>query len=230
MGTGRPHCHAKGRSLRVRGMVLGTGGNGKPPQMLMQAAFQQSAALQKGKAEAPSVAQHPREAEVLSPTERSTRKRCRKGFLGELVFRLGGFLHQQVPAQGEDLPLPCAPALSPSPWLQVNARAWRKSSKHQRCCLPAKEPEVRAEAACRLQQHSLGLLQHGAPSCERGKELEPLRSPKAVRCHMLHNEQPGGDDAAAAAEGLRGAASAGSAAARGVTGQRCECRPTPTKL
>ncbi|XP_048806329.1 uncharacterized protein LOC125695659 isoform X2 [Lagopus muta] len=148
-------------------MVLGTGGNGKPPQMLIQAAFQQSAALQRGKAEAPSVAQHPRETEVLSPTERSTRKRCRKGFLGELICRLGGFLHQQVPAQGEDLPLPCAPALSPSPWLQGNARAWRKSSKHQRCCLPAKEPEVRAEAACRLQQHSLGLLQHGAPSCEQ---------------------------------------------------------------
>ncbi|XP_025002115.2 zinc finger CCCH domain-containing protein 11A-like isoform X4 [Gallus gallus] len=41
------------------------GGNGKPAQKLTRAAFQQSAALQKGKAEAPSVAQHRRERLVL---------------------------------------------------------------------------------------------------------------------------------------------------------------------
>ena len=43
---------------------------------------------------------------------------------------------------------------------------------------------------------------------------------------VLRNQQPCGDDAGAAAEGLRGGASEGSAAVRGVAGLRCECRPT----
>jgi len=102
--------------------------------------------------------------EVPSPTERSTQKRCRKSFWRELISRLEGFLQQQVPTQGEDLPLPCAPALSPSPWLDVNAKAWKKRSQQQRSCLLTKEWGGRAETACQLQQHTLGLLQRGAPS------------------------------------------------------------------
>ncbi|POI27894.1 hypothetical protein CIB84_008356 [Bambusicola thoracicus] len=31
MGMGHPSCNVKGQSLRIHGMVLGKGGNGKPP-------------------------------------------------------------------------------------------------------------------------------------------------------------------------------------------------------
>ena len=57
----------------------------------------------------------------------------------KLLSRLEVLLEEQVPAQGEDLPLPCAPALSPSPWLDVNARAWKKRSQQQCSCLLTKE-------------------------------------------------------------------------------------------
>ena len=57
----------------------------------------------------------------------------------KLLTRLEGFLEEQVPAQGEDLPLPCAPALSPTPRLDINARPWRKGNQQQCSCLLTKE-------------------------------------------------------------------------------------------
>ena len=57
----------------------------------------------------------------------------------KLLTRLEVSLEEQVPAQGEDLPLLCAPALSPSPWLDVNAKAWKKRSQQQCSCLLTKE-------------------------------------------------------------------------------------------
>ena len=56
-----------------------------------------------------------------------------------LHTRLEVLLEEQVPAQGEDLPLPCAPALSPAPRLDVNARPWRKGNQQQLSCLPIRE-------------------------------------------------------------------------------------------
>ena len=56
----------------------------------------------------------------------------------KLLCRLEVFLEEQVPAQGEDLPLPRAPALSPTPWLDANARAWKKN-KQQYSCLHIRE-------------------------------------------------------------------------------------------
>ena len=57
----------------------------------------------------------------------------------KLLCRLEVSLEEQVPAQGEDLPLPCAPALSPTPRLDVNARPWRKGNQQQLSCLPIRE-------------------------------------------------------------------------------------------
>ena len=57
----------------------------------------------------------------------------------KLLSRLEVFLGEQVPAQGEDLPLPCAPALNPTPWQDVNARPWRKGNQQQLSCLPIRE-------------------------------------------------------------------------------------------
>ncbi len=57
----------------------------------------------------------------------------------KLLYRLEVFLGEQVPAQGEDLPLPCAPALSPTPWLDINARPWRKGNQQQLSSLPIRE-------------------------------------------------------------------------------------------
>ena len=56
-----------------------------------------------------------------------------------LHTRLEVFLEEQVPAQGEDLPLPRAPALSPTPWLDANARAWKKRNQPQHSCPPIRE-------------------------------------------------------------------------------------------
>ncbi|POI18809.1 hypothetical protein CIB84_017448 [Bambusicola thoracicus] len=67
------------------------------------------------------------------------RKRGRKSFWRELICRLQDFLQQQVPAHAEDLPLPCAPTLSPSPWLDGNAGAWKKRNQQQRSCLQIRE-------------------------------------------------------------------------------------------
>lgn len=57
----------------------------------------------------------------------------------KLLYRLEVFLGEQVPAQGEDLPLPRAPALSPTPWLDANARAWKKRNQPQHSCPPIRE-------------------------------------------------------------------------------------------
>ena len=57
----------------------------------------------------------------------------------KLLCRLEVSLEEQVLAQGEDLPLPCAPALSPTPRLDVNARPWRKGNQQQLSCLPIRE-------------------------------------------------------------------------------------------
>ena len=56
-----------------------------------------------------------------------------------LLTRLEVLLEEQVAAQGEDLPLPCAPALSPTPRLDVNARPWRKGNQQQLSSLPIRE-------------------------------------------------------------------------------------------
>ena len=85
----------------------------------------------------------------------------------EAPLQAGGLPRRAGPSTGEDLPPPCAPAPSPRPRLDVNARAWKKGDQQQcSCCLPRRERGVRAETACRLQQHSLGLPQRGAPSEE----------------------------------------------------------------
>ena len=57
----------------------------------------------------------------------------------KLLCMLEVSLEEQVPAQGEDLPLPCAPALSPTPWLDANARAWKKRNQPQHSCPPIRE-------------------------------------------------------------------------------------------
>ena len=57
----------------------------------------------------------------------------------KLLCRLEVSLEEQVPAQGEDLPLPCAPALNPTPRQDVNARPWRKGNQQQLSCLPIRE-------------------------------------------------------------------------------------------
>jgi len=57
----------------------------------------------------------------------------------KLLSRLEVLLEEQVPAQGEALPLPCAPALAPTPRLDVKARPWRKGNQQQLSCLPIRE-------------------------------------------------------------------------------------------
>ncbi|XP_031462951.1 uncharacterized protein LOC116237737 isoform X2 [Phasianus colchicus] len=94
----------------------------------------------------------------------------------EAPLRAGGLPRRAGPSTGEDLPLPCAPTPSPRPRLDVNARVWKKGDQQQRSCLPEREQGVRAQTACRLQQHSLGLPQHGAPSKEQ-EDSDEKRGP-----------------------------------------------------